>query len=1026
MNATAEADPRRQPSAVASSGRRKVAILGGGCGGLAAAWELTQPRQHNRFEVTVYQLGWRLGGKGASGRTPFGPGQPPDAAGSRIEEHGLHLWFGFYRRAFTMLAEAYHEAGLGVDWWEGAFEKQPTFSLYDSAIERPRTLRLPTLDGGPPMGGARTRFARVLAQAIRLLADGVRAALRQPPSAVLADLERDVSKLNALAEDHHAVPLPDDWVPVSDGTAAWIVTPRGRRMSEAAQEVAGRTRDAVASAADHLEALFRHVDDKAKLMGEIRFWADTAELMLTAFVGILADDVLVDGLGKLDGEDLRAWFRRHEADEHTCERAAVLRALYDLTFAYVDGEKSKPNLAAGKGLQALLMMLDYDVAFMWRMKAGMGDIVFAPLYLALKNRGVSFVFFSRITELAVDQKRALIEQITYQRQATVNAGTENYEPLKHVCGHQCWPSQPDWSQLHDPDETVDYERDTRTNNPHTLHRGQDFDDVVLAIPVGALQDLTTELWAASTQFEQTVKHAHTVATKSLQLWLQQRPSELAGLPGHHLVAPSTGAIEPFDTYCDMTHLIPAECYSPTGGPVGLAYFCAVLEQRRCRTPKVALREVEKQALEQVDGPMRLTWPNFSWNAVFDPRHRLDQDRLKTQYCRANCVGAERYVQTPSGSTEFRLRPGDSGFANLVLAGDWTHNVIDGGCVEAAVTSGVSAARSLHPLPAYVEYGALATPPGPLTCRPANLYCFWLRADATALATLLRRVFEQPTHGAWRYRAIFSQVILTFGLLENLASGFPGFAELGALNEAEAAIWIPTVAERRVYGDKTYRPDHLAVFMPYVFVDDAIALSAGREVYGFAKTAAEISAIGTPWPPTNPLPSAPDPLTVEVTGGNRGSGTNLSRQRLLTIRPRSSGTPVTSEVSEFSRLVHLYYGRFFAGVESATALAQAASPELALSLAALLAGDIRLVFLKQFRDARRGDLAALSQVVEARGTIKPRSLRWRELTEEYEVSIAPLDTHPLLDELGLPAVQSTPMSFAAQFEFGIEAGEIIWP
>jgi len=60
----------------------KVAIVGGGCAGITAAFELTRPVHEGKYEVTVYQLGWRLGGKGASGRGPS----------DRIEEHGLHLW----------------------------------------------------------------------------------------------------------------------------------------------------------------------------------------------------------------------------------------------------------------------------------------------------------------------------------------------------------------------------------------------------------------------------------------------------------------------------------------------------------------------------------------------------------------------------------------------------------------------------------------------------------------------------------------------------------------------------------------------------------------------------------------------------------------------------------------------------------------------------------------------------------------------------------------------------------------------
>src|SRR5690349_1881419 len=80
--------------------RKKIAILGGGLGALASAFELTsQPGWQERYEVTVYQKGWRLGGKGASGRGENG----------RIEEHGLHCFWGFYDNAFTMLGTCYRE-----------------------------------------------------------------------------------------------------------------------------------------------------------------------------------------------------------------------------------------------------------------------------------------------------------------------------------------------------------------------------------------------------------------------------------------------------------------------------------------------------------------------------------------------------------------------------------------------------------------------------------------------------------------------------------------------------------------------------------------------------------------------------------------------------------------------------------------------------------------------------------------------------------------------------------------------------
>jgi uncharacterized protein with NAD-binding domain and iron-sulfur cluster len=76
-------------------------VVGGGCGAITAAFELTRPEQHRRFDVTVYQLGWRLGGKGASGRGLAG----------RIEEHALHVWLGFYENAFRMLRDCHAELG---------------------------------------------------------------------------------------------------------------------------------------------------------------------------------------------------------------------------------------------------------------------------------------------------------------------------------------------------------------------------------------------------------------------------------------------------------------------------------------------------------------------------------------------------------------------------------------------------------------------------------------------------------------------------------------------------------------------------------------------------------------------------------------------------------------------------------------------------------------------------------------------------------------------------------------------------
>ena len=42
---------------------RKIAIIGGGVGAVTAAYAITQlPDWQDRYQITFYQIGWRLGG----------------------------------------------------------------------------------------------------------------------------------------------------------------------------------------------------------------------------------------------------------------------------------------------------------------------------------------------------------------------------------------------------------------------------------------------------------------------------------------------------------------------------------------------------------------------------------------------------------------------------------------------------------------------------------------------------------------------------------------------------------------------------------------------------------------------------------------------------------------------------------------------------------------------------------------------------------------------------------------------------
>ena len=73
--------------------------------------------------------------------------------------------------------------------------------------------------------------------------------------------------------------------------------------------------------------------------------------------------------------------------------------------------------------------------------------------------------------------------------------------------------------------------------------------------------------------------------------------------------------------------------------------------------------------------------------------------------------SERYVIAPAGTTQFRLEAGNSGFDNLVVAGDWIRTGLNVGCVEATVMSGKLASHAISrqpPLDTIIGY----QPPSP--------------------------------------------------------------------------------------------------------------------------------------------------------------------------------------------------------------------------------------------------------------------------------------------------------------------------
>ena len=314
---------------------------------------------------------------------------------------------------------------------------------------------------------------------------------------------------------------------------------------------------------------------------------ELVELVTANLFGIMVDGLLTrpEGFGAINHLDYREWLLGHGIDPAALE-SPILRGMYDLVFGYEDGDPARPRFSAGLGLElATKMLLGYSGALFWKMQAGMGEVIFAPLYEVLRDRGVEFRFFHRVDALRLGDDGRSIGAVELGIQAEVADGVDAYDPLIRVKGLPCWPDAPLGSQLRstDPLEGVDLESfwsPRRDVGRCTLEAGRDFDAVVFAISLGMVPHVCGELLAASPAWRSMVDNVGTVATQAFQLWLSEDEQAL-GWSGPSGVTVS-GFVTPFDTWASMSHLLPAEDWPETDRPRTIAYFCSVLGQPDAR------------------------------------------------------------------------------------------------------------------------------------------------------------------------------------------------------------------------------------------------------------------------------------------------------------------------------------------------------------------------------------------------------------------------------------------------------------
>ncbi|MBV8683399.1 MAG: NAD(P)-binding protein [Caulobacteraceae bacterium] len=700
-------------------GKQKIAVLGGGVGALTAAFYLTEePGWEDRYEITVYQQGWRLGGKCASGHD-MRPGY-----GHRIYEHGLHIFAGFYDQAFHMLNRAYEalerpDNHPNKTVWD-AFTPQDTIAIVDPDQPLP-TARQWLLDFPPNARMPGTT-------------------LDTPPMIVM--VQRLVALFLHGAPTRTRPPVPATQAPKFDdggfaGVVDGVFTSLVDFVKKSEEELKACIEDFI------LHEIITHVEaemlsfDSSSLDPETRLSLERflyfGFLTQAVLHGIAKENLIHKGYDAIDRYEWSDWLYMNAVEVAKTQspkwgdpavRARNLidwtpiSSLYDYVFGYGDGGNTKiRSFAAGTALRSGFLLISYSGHFFWKMRGAMGDVVIAPVYLALKKRGVKFEFFARITDLSIDPTTDRLASIDYVRQVELKEPEKGYYPLIGVpipgwpkdVPLEGWPAEPLWDQIRDGELHRSSGRDTEAEHNEEpggggracrLEAGVDFDKAIIGISVGGLKQVCASFpeRLPRSNWGPMFDAITLTRTCAMQLWMRRDMDDLGAVSAGRTL---TGADQPYSSWSDMSHLLSRETWSGAEVPRSIIYFCGQIQGPQNGPP--ANIKAYDLAVSWLETNSDFYWPravsptspyNLDPDLIYDPDPGAPGDVLTRQYIRANCAPSDLYVQSPKDSVYTRMDAHQSGLENLFLAGDWTRNGINSGCAESAARSGYRCAMAV--------------------------------------------------------------------------------------------------------------------------------------------------------------------------------------------------------------------------------------------------------------------------------------------------------------------------------------------
>lgn len=290
-----------------------------------------------------------------------------------------------------------------------------------------------------------------------------------------------------------------------------------------------------------------------------------------------------------------------------------------------------------------------------------------------------------------------------------------------------------------------------------------------------------------------------------------------------------------------------------------------------------------------------------------------------------------------------------------------------------------------PLPPFIERDGDPQIPPPYWFPDVSIRSFRLFADLGKLQalcdTLLNDVGTLAQRG-FEYRPILPFVDLEVLTYPRMESGVARYRQKGYTAQREMYFRLLVAKIKQVFGVPV--PTEIAVFIPYIFVDNNWSVITGREVVGYPKAHASFEMSS----------SKPYPMTIRTDVFEKyDPNTKQTFRKLVEVNGTSPDPSVL--------------GTYTAWPWGVLDLADLDLQMLWVLQEFMALNSFPAVQLKQIRDAETNDLACYQALVHAEFEVT--NLSAPDPLPTAEITIHPYDSLPIADELGLGSGALEPLS-----------------